>query len=251
MRNIVLAALALLLVARPEPSQAVEVALYTAETLVTGMAEPERTRGMRQGIRDVVVKMTGDPRLGASPRIDGLLANPAELVDRFEYEDRMKDIPVHDEQGTRDRPYFLRMRLKPGRIDAALAALGLRVWSADRPLVAVRIEIATAAGRYVLADSGADGYGQRLALTETARRLGLPIRLPAAGAPTAGWTQGTGATLTGRLALTQRGAWDATWRFDGAKARQNWRQRGVSFDTAFRDGLGRVVMTLSGAAARR
>src|SRR5262245_58542317 len=107
--------------------------LYRVETVVTGTEEPERTRGFRVGLTDVAVKLTGDVRLSENGRLASILEHPHGLVDTFEYEDRMKNIPVHDEQGTRQRPHFLRIRFKAAELDQELAKLGLSKWT-ERPL---------------------------------------------------------------------------------------------------------------------
>ncbi|MGE0769953.1 MAG: DUF2066 domain-containing protein [Hyphomicrobiaceae bacterium] len=237
--------------------------LYRAETVVTGTEEPERTRGFREALGRVVVKLTGDIRLATDPRILGLAAKPHDLVATFEYEDRMKDIPVHDEQGTRERPHFLRVAFAKPAIDAALQRLGIAKWPADRPVVAVWLRIDTLAGRILLTPSGPEGYGQRAVITETARRLGLPIVLPGAGstigfddivadriatlrtaAPTAD------AHLVGRLTVRDDGYWDMTWSFLTPPAVHHWSLSRVTFDEALTFGLAKAVGTLSGAAGK-
>lgn len=239
--------------------------LYNAETVVTGTEEPERTRGFRAGLTDVVVKLTGDPRLADGRRIAPLLDDPHRLVERFAYEDRMKGIPVHDEQGTRERPHYLRMRFKTDTLDRALAALGLSKWSADRPVLAVWLGVRTARGAYVLRDAGADGYGQRLVIRETAARRGLPVRLPPAGNDArpavtvddiaAGdlstlrqMSGDAAALLSGVLSITADGYWDMNWRLAWHGRTRVWTLRRVSFDTALKDGLDTAVLVLSGNA---
>lgn len=236
--------------------------LYSAQTVVTGTVEPERTRGFRVGLTDVVVKLTGDPRLADGKRIAPLLEDPHALVAHFEYEDRMKGIPVHDEQGTRERPYYLRMRFKPKAIDAALAALGLTKWAADRPVLAVWLGVRTALQPYVLRADGPNGYGQRLVIRETASRRGLPVRLPPTGADAATavtvddiadanleklWQRSgdADALLAGVLSITADGYWDITWRLARQVGGRTWTLRRVSFDTALKDGLDTAVLVLS------
>ncbi len=238
--------------------------LYRAETIVTGTREPERGRGFRAGLVDVVVKLTGDARLAGDSRLAPLLARAPGLVAAFDYEDRMKDIPVHDEQGTRDRPHFLRMRFKAAEIDRALARLGLAIWPAERPLLAVWLGIETAGERYVLRAAGPRGYGQRAVLVETAARRGLPLLLPQAEAAKSAVTfddvaagdsgkmiresPGAEALLSGVLSLAEGGYWDITWRLAWRARAKVWGQRGLSFDSALKGGLETSALILSGKA---
>jgi len=244
-------------------ARAMEVnGLYNAQAVVTGTVEPERTRGFRVGLTDIIVKLTGDPRLADGKRIARLLENPHLLVAHFEYEDRMKGIPVHDEQGTRERPHDLRMRFKADAVDAALASLGLTKWPADRPVLAVWLGVRTALSPYVLCADGQNGYGQRLVIRETAARRGLPVRLPpaqeasaavtvddiAAGKVAKLWRRSgdAGALLSGVLSITADGYWDISWRLDRQDHARTWALHRFSFDTALKDGLDTAILVLSG-----
>src|SRR5262245_20655805 len=108
--------------------------LYKAETIVTGTGEPERLRGFKVGIEEAVIKLTGKASLAGSPRLEKIREQAAALVADYSYEDRMKGIPIHDEQGTRDRPHFLRIRFEKARMDAAIEAARLKKWAGERPL---------------------------------------------------------------------------------------------------------------------
>jgi hypothetical protein len=251
----------LFLVASVSATSAVEVkTLYRAETIVTGVEEPERTRGFRAGLTDVIVKLTGDVRLAGSAVLKPLLEKPHPLVEAFEYEDRMKDIPVHDEQGTRDRPHFLRMKFKSEAMDGALKSLGLAKWSADRPMLAVWLGVRTAVGAYILTSEGGDGYGQRAVLTETAERRGVPILLPDAGANAVTFDDIASETLhklqdaspmadallSGVLSITESGYWTMVWRLDWKGRTRTCRMEEVSFDTAIKDGLQTSALIFAG-----
>jgi hypothetical protein len=237
--------------------------LYSAQTIVTGTQEPERTRGFRAGLIDAIVKLTGDTRLADSEKLGPLLEKPHPLVEHFEYEDRMKGIPVHDEQGTRDRPHFLRMRFKPADMDKALADLGLRKWS-KRPVLAVWLGVKTAVGDFVLAKTGDDGYVQRAVVVETSERRGIPVLLPEGdGAKPAvtfpdisadnlekmkSASSAADAWLSGVLSITESGYWDIRWRLSWQDKSRVWTHQGVSFDAAIKDGLQTSALIFSGNA---
>jgi len=234
---------------------------YFAQTIVTGTVEPERTRGFQAGLRDVFVKLTGDVALAESPLLEPATSDPHRFVESFEYEDRMKGIPVHDEQGTRERPHFLRINFKPEEIEKELKRLNLARWSTDRPILAVWLGVEAANGRYVLEASGYRGFGQRSVIVETAERRGIPIVLPSghdaamhvdfdnienkniqklkATAPS------VDAVLCGVLSVNENGYWNMDWVFAWKDRSQTWSLQNVSFDTALKDGLHTYAEILS------
>src|SRR5256714_12702481 len=115
--------------------------LYEAQAIVPGQREPERLRALPDCLEDVLVKVSGDSRLIRDRRLAPLKANAAEFVVSFRYDDRMAGIPVHDEQGTRDRPYDFIVSFAPIKIDAALRSLGLEPWKGPRPRLAMFVGV--------------------------------------------------------------------------------------------------------------
>src|SRR5262245_17691913 len=97
--------------------------LYQARTIVTGQREETRGPGLERCLEDVLVKVSGDPLVLADPAIAGMKAHAASYVAGFRYRDRMEGIPIHDEQGSRDRPYDLTVDLLDNQIDAAFTFL--------------------------------------------------------------------------------------------------------------------------------
>jgi hypothetical protein len=259
-------ALALLAVISAAPAAAVEVRdVYEAETIVTGTGEAERQRGFRETLAEVLVKASGDATLLGSDSLGRVQDHAAEFVASFEQEDRMKGIPVHDEQGTRDRPYYLRVAFDKAKIDAVLHTLGRDPWPADRPAVAVWLGIRDAVTSYVLTETSERGYGQREALRSAARRRGVPILVPGqdvaerAGvtyAAIAGGDLGTldaasaalGAdvALFGTLVYDGEGHWVMDWALDRGGVVRRWHQEHVSFDVALSGGLEGTARVLAG-----
>jgi hypothetical protein len=260
--------LAATLLAVSPPTAALEVQdLAFAEVIVTGTEESERTRGLAFGLADVIVKLTGDARLAGSQKIAPLLARAGTLVERFTYEDRMKDLPVRDEQGTRERPHFLRMWFKEADVRQALAALGLPIWDPDRPLVAVLLAIRDVRRTFVLTSSGEAGSLQREVLQDAARRRAVPIALPPARdigeqELTAEYIAssdiehlrpearqlGAGAILAGSLSITASGFWSMTWLLDAGGQVRRWSLENVTFDAALKSGVDVAARVLSGHA---
>ena len=235
--------------------------LYKAETVVTGTGEEERLRGFRVATEEAVIKLTGQADLAGSTRINPVLDKAADLVADFTYEDRMKSIPIHDEQGTRDRPHFLRIRYDKDKFDAALKAVSLKKWSADRPLIAVWLGIREVRGKYVLASDGPAGYGQREVLKEASKQRGVPIVLPPAGnlpvtyetIDKSLWPDlqresdrlGAPAVLYGTLDFDGNVGWNARWTLAASGAYAKWSMKGVTFDVALKGAIEHAAAALS------
>jgi uncharacterized protein len=242
--------------------------LYQAQAIVTGQREPERLRAFPDCLADVLVKVSGDPGLIGDKRLAALKAKAADFVASFGYHDRMAGLPVHDEQGTRDRPYDLTVRFDRAKVDAALDSLGTKPWPEPRPRLAIFLGVQQGFMPYVLASDGERGLDQRLSLEAAARKRGMRVVLPSsklladsgirfdrlsAIAPerwrALGKDAGGEAALVGTLFwIEQEFGWRADWRLL-SDADQRWQIRGVSFDEAFRNAMSGSARILSGHGA--
>ncbi len=240
--------------------------LYEAQVIVTGQGEPNRSLGFGHCLEDVLVKVSGDPQLIGDHRLAALTANAAQLVTGFDYHDRMSGLPVHDEQGTRDRPYDLTVRFDPAKIDAALRSLGVEPWTGARPRLVVFLAVRNGPTAVVVAADGDRGRDQRDSLMAAAYKRGVPVVLPTAqGLAGAGLTfdrvsaaaparlNETARTVGGDLALAGRLTWidrslewSAEWRLAHDGTGHQWHKRSPTFDEAFRDALAGVAQILSG-----
>src|SRR5580704_11646884 len=109
--------------------------LYTADAIVTGTDMRQRPWGFAQCLREVLVKLSGDPRLKDDPHVEELAVHADRFVASFDYADLMAGIKKKDDQGSYDRPHRLTVQFDPARIDAALAALGDKPWRGARPVI--------------------------------------------------------------------------------------------------------------------
>jgi hypothetical protein len=192
---------AIVLIAAMLPGRPAAAAdLYEASTIVTGTVAETRADGLASCLREVLVKVSGNPALTDDPRVAALDGKVAELVEDFAYLDRMSDLPHHDEQGSRDRPFTLIAHFSPPKIDAALARLGERPWRGDRRLL-VRITVRDRSGTYPMTADGDDDERQREALLAAAERYGMRVvLLPADRAKLAHASVANTVPLTGTLA---------------------------------------------------
>jgi len=253
---------------RPASASELPAEFYRGRTFVTGQVEPGRSLGLARCLSQVFVKVSGDPHLLRHPGLPGTVARAASLVIDFKYRDLMAGIPVHDEQGTRDRPYELTAAFDPDKVDAALHALGAKPWLAARPRVVAFVGVRHVSTRFLLNSEGTHGPGMREALSDAASGVGLPIILPSSDVlAAAGLTEDTlhkaapvdlaavtkaaggDAALLGELAWDGKAlGWDADWRMASNGKVERWRVRGVNFDDAFRSGMQGALQILATGA---
>ncbi|UFZ05384.1 DUF2066 domain-containing protein [Bradyrhizobium ontarionense] len=238
--------------------------LYQAQTVVTGQGEDNRQAGFAICLEDVLIKASGAFQLSGDARLMPLKARAGAFVTGFDYHDQMSGKPKHDEQGTRDRPYDLTVSFDHAKIDDLLATLNVKPWSARRPSIAAIVAITSGSRSFLVVSDDRQSDLQRDALRAAAVKRGLDVLLPSASqianvdlgsaelppATVAVSLPGAEATLFGRLTWDDSElGWVAQWRLDAAGAQHRWRFRGVTFDEAFRRGLGGVAQILSGNGA--
>lgn len=263
-----LAALAMLAAALPvqTAAQSIDLSLYYAQAIVSGTVKETRRLGMAQCLEDVLVKVSGDPRLIADRRAKALAVQAESLVREIHYRDRMGHKPINDEQGTRDRPYDLMVTFEPAKIDAALQSLGRKPWTGARPRVAMFLVVNNGIVTYLLAADGERGADQRDALAAAGKQVAVPLLVPNKAAwavtgldertlPGAEMTKFEAATrssgadvaLAGRLLWSDAArGWIAEWRMASGGKTYAWGIKGVSFDDAFRHAMRGAAQILSG-----
>ncbi len=96
----------------------------------------------------------------------------------FSYVDVMAGIPIHDDQGTYDRPHYLTVNFDPALIDRALAELGETPWRGERPVVVPLISMRRYGPPFLLGAELPAGADERASLAERAEEFGLTARFP-------------------------------------------------------------------------
>lgn len=234
--------------------------LYQAYEIVTGTDMRQRPWGFAHTLREVLVKVSGDPRLKTDPRAAPLADRAADFVACFRYADQMADIPLHDEQGTYDRPYKLTVTFAPEKIDALLATLGDHPWRGERPVV---MPVLLVHGRkpppYLLSAEAPEGADQRGAFATAAGQFGLKFRIPT-DAQLTDWgisldhlppapppSNAKEAIVFGTLDWNEAlPGWVGKWRLRWDGRDHEWGVSGVNYDAAFRDILGGTELIASG-----
>jgi uncharacterized protein len=240
--------------------------IYTTRAVVTGKDERNRPLGFKLCFEDVLVKASGDASILSDHRLEAMAAGAGQYVSAFSYRDRFEGRPVHDEQGTYDRPHFLTCQFDPQKIDDVLRMLGRKPWLGHRPRLVMLLRVHGRANGGVLSSDGSFDPDMREALANAAQRYGLTVNLPSA------------ATLEGNqinidtaesilpdrlLRITELSdgelplvgdlrwsdvalGWVAIWRLAVNGQGHAWSVSGVNYDEAFRNAVRGATRILSG-----
>ncbi|WP_192256977.1 DUF2066 domain-containing protein [Mesorhizobium silamurunense] len=238
--------------------------LYQAQTIVTGTDEPNREIGFKDCLDKVLVKVSGDQRLTQKPEMLALRNKAADFVQSFRYHDRLEGIPIHDEQGTHDRPHDLTCLYKPAVVDKLLAQLGSKPWHGERPLIAVFLTTEQGARHFALTADEDRGATMRESFANATGPLLMRVTFPKAR-QLAGLDEkalsatdmarldqlakkaGAARALAGSIVWSDKElGWIADWRLADRGKTYQWQVRGVSFDEAFRVAVRGAAQILSG-----
>lgn len=234
-------------------------ALYTADAIVTGTDMRQRPWGFAQCLKEVLIKVSGDPSLRDNPRVAALADHADQFVVSFDYADLMAGIKKKDDQGSYDRPHRLTVHFDPTKIDALLAQFDDTPWRGTRPLIipVLRVQGPTPPA-YVLSDTTPRGEEQRGAFIEAASEFGMTARFPteseirdwvatvdvfAPHLPDVPNKVFVAGTLEWNEALP---GWVGNWLLRWHSVSHHWGISGVSYDAAFRDIVRGVMLLASG-----
>jgi uncharacterized protein len=240
--------------------------IYQTRAIVTGEREETRLPALGQCLKDVLKKVSGDPAIDRDPRVEAFASQAQAYIKSFSYRDRMEGIPIHDEQGTRDRPYDLTVDFQPEKIDELLQILGQRPWTARRPTIVVLLAVKYEARSYLLTGDADEGFDQRESFISAAWLTGMPMTLPSTAAfSEAGMTaeklpmadpgeltkfaraSGGGIVLVGSIAWNKGMlGWKGDWQLYSDDGPHHWQIRNVNFDAAFRSAMRGAAQVLSG-----
>jgi hypothetical protein len=239
--------------------------LYEAKAVVTGTTEKNRIFGFRESLERVLVKVSGDPRLIGDPAVGRLLDASQGFVESFSYRDRLEAKPIHDEQGTYDRPHDLTVRFDAAKIDAALEILGRKPWLTERPRLAIYLGVKRNGSAFTVTREGKRDADMRTSLGAAAELVAIPVTFPDIGSADPATTydriaiaapldfaeaarsSGADRALIGTLTWSEAElGWIGAWRLDDGGRTYAWEIRGVGFDDAFRNAMRGSAQVLSG-----
>ncbi|WP_244507959.1 DUF2066 domain-containing protein [Mesorhizobium sp. ORS 3428] len=238
--------------------------LYQAQTIVTGTGEVNRQIGFKDCLEKVLVRVSGDQRLLQRPEMLALRDKAADFVASFRYHDRLEGIPIHDEQGTHDRPHDLTCLYKPAVVDKLLAQLGSKPWPGERPPIAVFLTAEQGTKHFVLTADEDRGKTMRESFANATVPLLMRVSFPKteqlddlddkalraadmARLDRLARQAGADRALAGSIVWSDKElGWIADWRLSNRGKTYQWQARGVSFDEAFRVAVRGAAQILSG-----
>lgn len=256
--------LALALLALSSAAHADDDLLYRSTLVVTGDREETRVPVIPQGFELAAQKLTGNPDVASDPGFADISAKAGNMIWSYTYHDRKFGVPIHDEQGTRDRPFILTFQFEKTRMDAAMSKLGEKPWVGPRPTLGVVLEITDMARTYLLASDSEHGGDQRASFADASARFALPVAfakesdLAAAGVDPATIDATAHDALVALQKQLQADAivvghldwdakalgWHAIWSLPLKPGAGTWEISGVNYDAAFRNAVGGAAKRL-------
>lgn len=252
-----------LLVVLAGPAAAFEPSdIYTSQVVVSGQGEVNRLTGFGICLERVLTRVTGDITLADRPEARAAKAKAADFVAAYSYRDRLEGRPIHDEQGSYDRPHNLTCRFKTAPLDKLITDLGGKPWLMRRPVLAIFLDVQKPAARYTVAANNERDLAMRQSFGNASNLIALDVVFPPETAAlnldpahldpaspalkAAAEAAGGDLPLSGRLVWSDADhGWVVDWALEQGGAVHRWSVRGVSFDDAFRTALWGAARLLS------
>jgi uncharacterized protein len=254
MRVVVALAVALLGTVFSIQSQARDVRnLYRMTVPVGDRSDGARSRGASQALGQVLIKLTGNRGISASPGVAGLLNKATKLLLQYGYEQQAKSGEL-----------MLTAEFDEVALAKELDTLGVSVWAKERPDTVVWIVIDEGTTRELLGGDDPGRLGEIMLARAEVR--GVPLLLPimdveesqhlihagdwrglAGTALALSGRYGTPSTLIGYLRQSTPGFWDIRWRIHVESESFEWQAEGDIPELLIEDG----VDALGDALARR
>lgn len=243
-RAFIIALLAMSLVPAPQlHAEGPLKELYTGKAIVTGTGEKNRQPGFRDCLESVILRVSGDQRLLKRREMQAFLTHAGTFVRSFSYRDRLAGKPIHDEQGTYDRPHDLTCYYDAEVVDRLLNDLGSEPWLTPRPRLIVLLDVERDGQSYRLSGDLLRDEDMRSSFNNAAGPLAMQVTFPNGTNDPAS----LGAIiLQGNLVWSDAElGWVATWQLQFESKLHQWEVRGVNYDEAFRVAVRSAAQILS------
>lgn len=240
----VITAMLLMLLTNPVHADVVKN-LYLAEVPVESQDRKERQEAIGKGLREVLVRVSGQYAVLTVPAIEAALKQPTRYVQRYRYQTRKIDEQTQLE---------IRVQFDETTVNKLIRDNNLPVWGRNRPVTLVWLAVDDRKGRKLIT---ADKQGDdRAMLEQQAKQRGMPIRLPLYDLTDraklgvsdvwgnfedrimdASVRYQTDNVLVGRVYKTYGDTWGGRWTLYSEGRRTDWESNGESMELALLPGV--------------
>ncbi|MEX2488505.1 MAG: DUF2066 domain-containing protein [Pseudomonadales bacterium] len=147
--------------------------LYVAEVLVPVDSENQLYRGAREGLMEVLIRVSGTTAVENTQSLRAALANAENYYYQYSFDSTDATVEVEEEEVP---ARLLRIHFEPSGIAKLLRDNGFPVWGSNRPTLMVWIAADDGIGRRLVAENDSSELSE--ALERQAQRRGLPLLYP-------------------------------------------------------------------------
>src|SRR5579862_4592741 len=141
--------------------------LYRAEIPVSSQSEDEKTRAVRLGLAQVLIKLTGNPKIEDMPEIRASLEKADYYVQEFSY----------SSPETSSAEYLIYIHYDAADVKNLLKKAGIAYWGATRPLILVWLVVTNKGQQSEIIGNESPGvYLDEM--KEQGKKFGLPLIFP-------------------------------------------------------------------------
>jgi hypothetical protein len=141
--------------------------LYAATVAVTEQSNAELQRAASSGLREVLVRVSGQSDVPRNPALANALSDARRYLDQYRYERNATAEPG-------GLPWLARLRFSQNSVTQLLRGANLPVWSGNRPALLVWLVLDDGKGRQFVDEHSA----LAITLREQAQRRGLQLQFP-------------------------------------------------------------------------
>jgi hypothetical protein len=237
--------------------------LYEATVPVDSRTEADRTAAVRAALRQVLVKISGDPNAASYEGANTLIGDAPRLMQQYQY---VENLVTGGAAGLQPR-LGIRVRFDPAVLEEALRATALPIWGRERPSVLLWLAVDDTQVRGLIGTDDPGGYAD--VVRHRASQRGVPLILPlldledaryldgATGGAIGGTAvlaaserYGADAILTGGVSSVGAGVWEGRWRLQLGEEVVGWTSRGALAGLVLEQGIDRVAAELAARFAR-
>ena len=150
------------------PCYAVKMSsLYEITEPVASQSTQDRLQGIRQGLQQVLIRVSGDSTIVNQPGVKTALKKPERFVQEYSY---------LDPPSAADTGFILKMRFDDEAIAQILDETGVAVWGENRPLILLWLSVASSKGMEIIGNASPSPV--YILLQKQATQDGLPIIFP-------------------------------------------------------------------------